>query len=402
MEQYTVNELLPDISSLISDKRVEVLDLTDQYDVINYFLEKSHSDEPFFIVNLAEIIKKVNLWREHLPNVEIFYAVKCNPDDIVLKLLSSMGVGFDCASKNEISKVINLGVSPDKIIYANPCKMINQIRYARINDVDMMTFDSAHELYKIKLYHPSARLVIRIQTDDSKSRCQFNCKFGVSLEEVPALLSLAKSLELDIVGVSFHVGSGCEEPQVFQTALDDCREVYDLAEKAGYKLELVDIGGGYPGDDDEKFLKMAKIIRSCSEEFFKGLDVRFIAEPGRYFVTSAYTLVTSVINKKVTKNGDDRHFTYYLSDSVYNSFNNIVFDHAKIKLLPFNERHEKEYDCTVFGPTCDSMDKIAESCKLPDLAIGEIIYIENMGAYTLASSSNFNGFNPTECHYIIN
>lgn len=402
-DQYTLSEIIPEISSLISDGTVEVLDLTEQYDIINYHLEKSQSDDPFFIVNLSEIVKKINLWKEYLPDVEAFYAVKCNPDDVVLKIMYNMGLGFDCASKNEISRVINLGISPDKIIYANPCKMINQIRYARINDVDMMTFDCSHELYKIKLYHPSAKTIIRIQTDDSKSRCRFNCKFGVSLEEVPPLLNLAKSLELDIIGVSFHVGSGCEEPSVYRTALEDCRKVYDMAKEIGFNFSICDIGGGFPGDNDDDFIKMASVINESIKEYFSNIEIRFIAEPGRFFVTSAYTLVTSVINKKVIKNDEnEKMFIYYISDSIYNSFNNILFDHAKIKLLPFNERNEKKYDCMVFGPTCDSMDKIFDMCKLPDLAIGEIIYVENMGAYTLAASSNFNGFNKTICHYIIN
>lgn len=405
MDQYTISEIIPEISSLITSKRIQVIDKTDTLDIINYFLESHQSDQPFFIVNLKEVIKKINLWREYLPNVEPFYAVKCNPDDVIIKLMTSLGLSFDCASKNEIAKVIAAGVTPEKIIFANPCKMTEQIKYARSNDVDLMTFDSSHELYKIKLYHPSAKLIVRIQTDDSKSRCKFNCKFGVSLDQVKELLQQAKIMELDIVGVSFHVGSGCDDENVYHTALCDCKKIYDMANDLGYKLSIIDLGGGYPGDNNEKFIKMANIINKSIEEFFKDIDIKFISEPGRYFVTSAYTLVTSVINKKIVKspeNPDEKHIIYYLSESVYGSLNNIVFDHAELHLLPFNERNEKRYDCTIYGPTCDSYDKIATNCLLPDLSIGEVIYIENMGAYTIAASSNFNGFTQTECKYIIN
>lgn len=397
-------EIIPEISSLITSKKIQILDKTDILDIINHFLETHQSDQPFFIVNLKEVIKKINLWREHLPRVEPFYAVKCNPDDIIMRLMSSMGLGFDCASKNEIARVIASGASPEKIIFANPCKMTEQIKFARSNDIDMMTFDSSHELYKIKLYHPSAKLVIRIQTDDSKSRCKFNCKFGVSIEQVKDLLHQAKFMELDIVGVSFHVGSGCTDENVYYSALKDCKKVYDMATEMDFDINVIDIGGGFPGDDDETFAKMAAVINKGITEIFDEIDISFISEPGRYFVTSAYTLVTSVINKKVVKESptDDKHIVYYLSESVYGSFNNTIFDHASISLLPFNERNEKQYDCTVYGPTCDSMDKIASGCKLPDLSIGEVIYIENMGAYTIAASSNFNGFTQTECKYIIN
>lgn len=405
MEQYFTSEIIPEISSLITSKKIQVLDKTDILDIINHFLETHQSDQPFYIVNLREVIQKINLWRENLPQVEPFYAIKCNPDEVIIKLMASMGLGFDCASKNEIAKVISASVEPDKIIFANPCKMIEQIKFSRSNDVDLMTFDSSHELYKIKIYHPSAKLVLRIQVDDSKSRCKFNCKFGVRLDEVKDLLQQAKFMDLNIMGVSFHVGSGCEDPNVFKTALQNCKEVYNIAKELGFTLTLVDIGGGFIGDNDEKFIATSEIIKSSIDEYFTGIDIKFIAEPGRYFVTSAYTLITSVINKKVIKNSEnpeDKHIIYYLSDGVYGSFNNTIFDHAKVELLPFNERNEKVYDCTIFGPSCDSFDKIASECKLPDLSIGEVIYIEKMGAYTLASSSSFNGFTSTECKYIIN
>ncbi len=404
MDQYSKPEIIPEISSLISSKNIEVLNKSDVLDIINYFLEKHQGDQPFFIVNLTEVINKINLWRNVLPNVQAYYAIKCNPDEVIIKLMNSMGMSYDCASKNEIAKVISAGVPPERIIYANPCKMLEQIKYARANDVDLMTFDSSHELYKIKLYHPSAKLIIRIQTDDSKSRCKFNCKFGVSLDQVNDLLHQAKFMDLDVVGVSFHVGSGCEDESVFKTAIGDCRKVYDMAKEKGFNFNIVDIGGGFPGDDDEKFNRMANVINMSINEYFNNIDVKFMAEPGRYFVTSAYTLVTSVINKKIVKDNDDnnsKHIIYYLSESVYGSFNNTVFDHAILKLYPFNERNEKQYDCTIYGPTCDSIDKLNGSYKLPELSIGEVIYVENMGAYTIAASSNFNGFPPTECKYII-
>jgi len=405
MEQYFTSEIIPEISSLITSKKIQVLDKTDMLDIINHFLETHQSDQPFYIVNLKDVIQKINLWRDNLPNIEPFYAIKCNPDEVVIKLMASMGISFDCASKNEIAKVISANVKPEKIIFANPCKMVEQIKYARANDVDLMTFDSSHELYKIKLYHPGAKLVIRIQVDDSKSKCKFNCKFGVRLDEVKELLQHAKFMELDVVGVSFHVGSGCSDCNVFKSALRDCKQVYDISKEMGFNMNLIDLGGGFLGDNDEKFLETAKIINESIEEFFNEIDVKFIAEPGRYFVTSAYTLVTSIINKKITKKSDDlsdKHITYYLSEGIYGSFNNIIFDHAKIELLPFNERNEKTYDCTVFGPSCDSFDRISSDAKLPELSIGEIIYVINQGAYTLASRSNFNGFESIECRYIIN
>lgn len=117
------DELLLEISDLINENDIKLLNKKmDIYDIVNMFLENNQSEDPFFIVNLGDIIRQYKKWEYHLPNVKPFYAVKCNPDELILKLLAKLGCNFDCASKNEIAKIINLGVSPDRIIYAHPCK----------------------------------------------------------------------------------------------------------------------------------------------------------------------------------------------------------------------------------------------------------------------------------------
>jgi diaminopimelate decarboxylase len=132
-------------------------------------------------------------------------------------------------------------------------------------------------------------------------------------------------------------------------------------------------------------------------------NIEYIAEPGRYFASATHTLVLNVIakNKIIDKQTKEPRFAYTLNDGVYSSFNCIMFDHAKPIIKPFNERDGKVYECTVYGPTCDSMDTISNNCKLPDLAIGESVYIENFGAYTTAAASTFNGFQRTPCEYIM-
>jgi diaminopimelate decarboxylase len=121
----------------------------DTYDIINDFLEDNRSEQAFYVVDLGEIIHAVNQWQTLLPMVKPFYAIKCNPNPVMLEALASMGVNFDCASEAEIKTVIEITKDPTRIIFANPCKMSSQIRYARANDVDCMTFDSEEELYKV-------------------------------------------------------------------------------------------------------------------------------------------------------------------------------------------------------------------------------------------------------------
>lgn len=363
----------------------------DTFDIINNILEGNLSEEAFYIVDIGKIVRQVQKWNDLLPNVKPHYAVKCNPNPLILKILASLDVNFDCASKNEIASVVSITEDPKRIIFANPCKMSNQIKYARANDVDLMTFDSDHELYKIKLYHPYSDLVLRIKVDDSQSMCQFGCKFGVNMDDVEHILGIAKALSLKVVGVSFHVGSGCKNPDQFKSAISDSKKCFDIARAIGMDFTILDIGGGF---EDETFDETALVISNALADAQFGEDVQVIAEPGRFFVSSSHTLVVNVIGKKdiVDRTDGEKMFVYYLNDGMYGSFNCVHFDHAKPVICPFNERDGKRFKSKIFGPTCDSMDKITDEVLLPELAIGEWCYVENFGAYTCAAASTFNGF----------
>ena len=172
---------------------------------------------------------------------------------------------------------------------------------------------------------------------------------------------------------------------------------------------MLDIGGGFPGFNQEGKITFEEIsgkINNALDEFFNpkdfpNTDLKIISEPGRYFVSASHTLVLNIIGKKEKMIDNEKSFTYYLNDGVYGSFNCIFFDHEKPTILPFNERDGKQYKSRIFGTTCDSIDLISEDVMLPELAIGEWVYVENFGAYTIAASSGFNGFRTTMCKYIL-
>jgi ornithine decarboxylase len=173
-------------------------------------------NDPFYIVDLEDICNKHINWITKLPRVEPHYAIKCNTDTMLMKLLAFLGCGFDCASKNEIQTVLDLGVAPHRIIFANPCKQASNIKYAYKAGVDQMTFDNEAELYKIRDHHPNAKCVLRIITNDADAVCRFSMKFGADMESSLHLIDLAIKLGLDLVGVSFHVGSGQMSPKRFE------------------------------------------------------------------------------------------------------------------------------------------------------------------------------------------
>jgi ornithine decarboxylase len=375
----------------------------DVYDIINNFLEKDVHEEAFFIVDLGKIIRQYLKWKKYLPNVVPYYAIKCNPNPVIIQILHLLGCHFDCASKNEISIVHDITKDSEKILFANPCKMCNHIKFARANDVDMMTFDSEQELYKIKLYHPYSKLILRIAVDDKNSVISFSNKFGAKIEEVNGLIQLCIALKLNLVGVSFHVGTGCFDSSQYHEAIKKCAEVYDIAKKSDITLKYVDIGGGFLGVDHQSlsFETISGDIQRGIHDFFSDKNVVFIAEPGRFFVASSHTLVVNIIGKKEVKCENEKEFIYYINDGIYGSFNCVYFEKTLPSINPYNERNEKRYKSKIFGPTCDSIDIIIENTMLPELVVGEWCYIENFGAYTNALASNFNGFQKTQIYYII-
>ena len=263
-----------------------------------------------------------------------------------------------------------------------------------------MTFDNADELHKIRAFYPGAELVLRILTDDSASLCQLSAKFGASLGKTQQLLHLAKSLNLNVIGVSFHVGSGASDPESFTKAVQDARMVFEQASDAGFDLKMLDVGGGFV---DETFETFAGALRDALEEHFPP-HIRIIGEPGRYYVANAFTLATNIIARRDIQHRvtGDQAYMIYLNDGVYGNFSNIIFDHQhpSARILDCGDPYRTPAEYSIWGPTCDGIDVITDQCTLPGLLDGgDWLYFEDMGAYTKCSATRFNGF--TDKHEVI-
>ncbi|KAA1467274.1 ornithine decarboxylase [Dentipellis sp. KUC8613] len=375
------------------------------------------AEKAFFVADLSYVYAQHERWKRALPDIEPFYAVKCNPDPYVLRLLSALGTGFDCASNGEIAQVLKLGVDPDKIIFANPCKATSFIKNAARSGVHAMTFDNADELYKVARANPAAKLVLRILTDDSKSLCRLGLKFGAPLVTVPGLLAKAKELHLDVVGISFHVGSGCYDSNAFSDAVMRARSAFDMGKEAGYTFSLLDVGGGF---EDGNFEATAAILRDAIHHYFPDRQgLRIIAEPGRYYVSRAFSLAANVIARRAplsegepepaAQEADSNEPTlmYYINDGVYGAFNCILFDHQKVQpyVLSLNGSFHIPASVplrtsSVWGPTCDSIDCVCPTVALPSaLQVGDWLAFDNMGAYTVCAASQFNGFEVSRVTY---
>jgi len=381
---------------------------------ISQIVAKTRSDSGFVHVDLGKVVSQAMRWKKALPRVQPFYAVKSNPTKNIVRALYLLGVNFDCASKGEIDLALEVGAEPTQIVYANPAKGPDHIRFAREKDVRLMTFDNQQELEKILSIFPDAELVLRIASNDSLSVMPFGYKFGASYEDALALILACKQMNAKLVGISFHVGSGCFSPIGFVDTLRIAKKMFIEAERVGMKLSLLDIGGGFPGDNAEgriAFEELADAIRPVIDHLFPEEQVSVIAEPGRFFCTSCTTVAMPVVAKRdyISRKRNEetgetisvKETQYYVTDGVYGNFNNIIYDHATPVCIPLVEPPLNAVlnNSTFFGPTCDSIDVVAKCVPFPSLEIGDWVYFPNMGAYTVAAGSTFNGFERLRIHY---
>lgn len=368
-------------------------------------------EDSFFVADLGEVYRSYKLWMEKLPQVHPHYAVKCNTDVEVVKLLGNLGVNFDCASKREIDTVLGLGFDSLRIVYANPCKTNSFIRHAKNVNIRLTTVDNSQELYKMKKFHPECGILIRIATDDSTAQCQLSTKFGCSIDcAVEELLPLCKQLGLNVAGVAFHVGSGAKDFDSIYRAVKEARYVFDRSEQLGMPMTVLDIGGGF---ERETFDKSSEMVNISLEKFFPSTytehhGIRFIAEPGRFMVANSFTLATHVIARR-DLNVDGMEAMVYINDGVYGNLNCILFDHQHptAKVLKHNgetwfgrdsetttkEATGKNYCFSIWGPTCDGLDCVSTKLVLDaNVQVGDWLYFSNLGAYTSAATTSFNGF----------
>eukprot|EP00300_Choanocystis_sp_HF-7_P022303 c2149_g1_i1.p2 GENE.c2149_g1_i1~~c2149_g1_i1.p2 ORF type:complete len:364 (-),score=69.48 c2149_g1_i1:59-1150(-) len=356
-----------------------------------------------------------------------------------------------------------LGMRPHQIILANPCKPVHCLLRTKTLGVTRMTFDNKDELEKIaSVFGPTAELVIRISVDDSKSMMRFGTKFGTTMDRVASLLARAQELGMTVIGVSFHVGSGCQDPSSYDDAIARVRRVFDQAREYGFTFKLLDLGGGFPGslradaplpagrmitshrrnssaNASLTFEPIAQAICAALDNHFPASEgVTMIGEPGRYFAQSFTTIFVDVFSRRVEAvpnaaapaddaadpNFEDSYagretvavrdhgtrFMYYVDDGIYQSFNSIMFDHAEplpVPLRYFAPAHASKtgtplpcYKSTIFGPTCDSIDCIGRDVWLEEMRMGETLVYFDAGAYTRAAASNFNGMSAARPIYV--
>ena len=311
-------------------------------------------------------------------------------------------IGFDCASLNEINTALPL-VSPTKIIYAQPCKKLQDIKIAQAQGIQSTVVDSAEEVEKLAEAGWKGQTLVRLLVEDGGSKQPFGKKFGAPFPWLEPIYRAAKYHNIKMTGFSFHVGSECQSPEQYEKAITLCNRAMKVSDVYKFNTETVDIGGGFLHEED-KFIETAKVIRHAQTYFSK--DTKWIAEPGRFLAAPTHTLYTTVIGKKPcwppSKEFSDPKWRITIDESVYGAFSNIPFDHQNPIFETEEQSKGSKVPTTIFGRTCDSGDTIGTHIYLPEVEVGAVLRVPNMGAYTTVTASEFNGFPKAERIYQLN
>jgi ornithine decarboxylase len=356
---------------------------------------------PLFVVDHDQLRRNYAQFKRYLPRIQAYYAVKANSDPAIVKTFYQAGASFDVASMPEF-RIVHQYIKDlpdkerqdwiwDKIIYANPIKA-NETLQDLNQYKPLVTYDNYEEIKKIKKYAPLAGLALRLKVPNTGAMVELSSKFGASPGEAVDMILAADKAGLVVEGLSFHVGSQTTNFQNYVAAINLAANLFKEAKDRGYtKMNLLDIGGGFPApyDDSVKpFRQLAKTINRELERLFPK-NIQILAEPGRFLVATAAVAVSKIVGKAAR----DGKLCYYINDGVYHTFSGVIFDHCHYHLKAFKRGPVQL--CSVFGPTCDALDVVSMAEQLPaDLELGDLLYSENIGAYSHASSTWFNGFAP--------
>lgn len=364
---------------------------------------------PLFVVDHEILRRNYAEFKKHLPRVQAYYAVKANPDPAIIKTFYEAGASFDVASMPEFLIVHeNIKELPekerqdyiwDKIIYAHPIKANETL--AQLNPYKpLVTYDNFEEVRKIKQFAPQAGLALRIKVPNTGAMVELSSKFGAAPGEAVDLIAAAHEAGLFVEGLSFHVGSQTTNFENYIQAIELAANIFKEAALRGFdKMNLLDIGGGFPAPYDENvrpFAELARVLNTELDRLFPP-NIEILAEPGRFLVATAGLSIVKVVGKAMR----DGKRCYYVDDGVYHTYSGIIFDHCQYHLTPLKAFRPEECEiCAVFGPTCDALDTISLAEELPNLELGDLLYSKNIGAYSHASSTSFNGFPPAKVVHI--
>ncbi len=362
-------------------------------------------ETPFVVIDLERIAEKYDELHRLLPYAKVYYAVKANPHDEILKMLIDRGCRFDIASVFELDQMLRLGAKPDDMSYGNTIKKARHIAYAYDRGIRLFATDSEEDVCKIAENAPGASVFFRILTDGSGADWPLSRKFGAHPDTIYRLVLQAAELGLDPYGISFHVGSQQRDIGQWDHAIATCRYLFDSLAEEGVHLRMLNLGGGFPAN----YVSPTQDIELYCQEITRFLEDDFgdhapeiLIEPGRSLVGDSGVLVSEVV--LVSKKSEFNQYSWvYLDVGKFSGLIETIDESIKYPIFVDRESDAVK-QVILAGPTCDSMDILYEDTKyeMPaDITEGDRVYIFTTGAYTTSYSSvNFNGFPPLKAYIL--
>lgn len=370
-----------------SQPTVQLIDDVKQRQHYQSLVERYGS--PLLVYDAERLRQQYLSLKAALPGVELYYAVKAHPDSAIIETIDQLKGNFDISSTGETALMLNAGIPGHRTLYTHPIKKDRDIADALRFGTKTFVVDNLSELKKIVPYRAHLDILLRLSFRSSSAKVDLSRKFGCDVSEAKDICIEADKLGINIKGFSFHVGSQCENADKHVEAIESCHEVMlALGKQLKQPLNTLDIGGGFPADYALRGLD----IRAWCQPIKKALsalpeDWSIIAEPGRYLVAAAVEGIATVTGKSLR----DGLRWYYLDDGVYGSYSGQIFDYVRYPLSILNSQpSDKTFGSVLAGPTCDSIDIVAEDIQLPELEIGDLVIGHQMGAYTAATRTQFN------------
>ena len=374
------------------------------------FLKFSEKLEtPFVVVNLDVVKQNYLNLKQNFPFADIYYAIKANPHDEVVAMLSELGASFDIASRYELDKVLRLGVDPARLSYGNTIKKERDVEYFYEKGVRLFVTDSKEDLKTIAEKAPGSKVYVRILVESTSSAdWPLSRKFGCHPDMAYDLLIQARDSGLTPYGISFHVGSQQRDIGQWNEALVKTRYLMDsLEEEEGIKLQMINMGGGFPAHyvtPANELEDYATEINRYLQEDFGDDRPRIILEPGRSLVGDSGILGAEVV--MISKKTNTALFKWvYLDAGVMNGLFETINESIKYPIVTSKDTAgAKTGQVVLAGPTCDSMDIMYEDYKylLPkSLKVGDRVFFLSTGAYTSSYASvEFNGVPPIKTYIL--
>ena len=342
---------------------------------------------PLLVLDCAALRQRYRELCQALPGVELFFAIKSLPERSAVMALAQEGAGFDVATSGELELLRSIGVNPLTTIHTHPIKRDADIRDALQFGCNTFVVDNIDELLKFKAYASRVEILLRVSFRNREAASDLSRKFGCSVRDVPFLLTEAAKHGIRIKGLSFHVGSQSLNNETHVAAVKSCEPFFRESHGLGAApLEVLDIGGGFPVDYEGTGVDLMEFCRPIRDALRNYPEhVRVLAEPGRVLSAPCITSISTIMGR-AERGG---LWWYYLDDGVYGAYSGQIYDHQHYPLTFFSD-DETRRESVLAGPTCDSIDVITEQADLPPLNIGDIVVGKQMGAYTIATASEFN------------